>query len=289
MVSAPGRRAQVAYAKRRGLSKRRACALLDVARSGLDHESVRDKQDEPVIARMRELAAQYPRYGYRRIRIFMERDGFKMSVDRAHRLWKKAKLQVPRKRRRRIATGRPRPTAPTAQNHVWAIDFVFDRCADGKQLKCLTVVDEWTRECLAIDVAGSLHSRRVIEVLAKLISVHGAPAHLRSDNGPEFVGKAILKWLVDEKIGSALNDPGKPWQNGTNESFNGTFRDECLNLEYFRSRPEAVVVIEAFRRHYNEVRPHSSLGYLTPQQFKQKQSPKQSTCERASSTELMVH
>jgi putative transposase len=126
MVSAPGRRAQVAYAKKRGLSKRRACALLDVARSGLDHESIRDQQDAPVIARMRELAAQYPRYGYRRIRIFMERDGFTMSVDRAHRLWKKAKLQVPRKRRRRIATGRPRPTAPTAQNHVWAIDFVFD-------------------------------------------------------------------------------------------------------------------------------------------------------------------
>ena len=108
MVSAPGRRQQVAYAKKRGLSKRRACALLDVARSGLDHESVREKQDAPVVARMRELAAQYPRYGYRRIRIFMERDGFKMSIDRAHRLWKKAKLQVPRKRRRRIATGRPR-------------------------------------------------------------------------------------------------------------------------------------------------------------------------------------
>jgi len=288
MVSAPGRRAQVAYAKRRGLSKRRACALLDIARSGLDLDSLRDKQDAPVITKMRELAAQYPRYGYRRIRIFMEREGFAMSVDRAHRLWKKAQLQVPKKRRRRIATGRPRPTAPTAQNHVWAIDFVFDRCADGKQLKCLTVVDEWTRECLAIDVAGSLRSRRVIEVLAKLVSIHGAPKHLRSDNGPEFVGKAILKWLVDEQIGSALNDPGKPWQNGTNESFNGTLRDECLNLEYFRGRPEAVVVIETWRRHYNEVRPHSSLGYLTPQQFKQKQSPKQSTCERASSTELLV-
>jgi putative transposase len=290
MVSAPGRRAQVAYAKRRGLSKRRACALLDVARSGLDHESIRDKQDAPVIVRMRELAAEYPRYGYRRIRIFLARDGFKMSVDRAHRLWKKAKLQVPRKRsRRRIATGRPRPKAPTAPNHVWAIDFVFDTCADGKQLKCLTIVDEWTRECLAIDVAGSIRSRRVIEVLSRLVSVHGAPTHLRSDNGPEFVSKAILKWLLDEKIGAAFIDPGKPWQNGTDESFNGKLRDECLSLEWFRSRPEAVVVIETGRRHYNEVRPHSSLDYLTPHQFKQKQSSKQSTCERASSTELMVH
>jgi putative transposase len=206
MVSAPGRRQQVAYAKKRGLSKRRACALLDVARSGLDHESIRDRQDAPVIARMRELAAQYPRYGYRRIRIFMERDGFKMSIDRAHRLWKKAQLQVPKKRRRRIATGRPRPTAPTAKNHVWAIDFVFDTCADGRQLKCLTVVDEWTRESLAIDVAGSIRARRVVDVLSRLVSVHGAPAYVRSDNGPEFVSKALLKWIVDENIGSVLSD-----------------------------------------------------------------------------------
>jgi len=289
MVSAHGRRRQVAYAKRRGVSKRRACALLGVARSGLEHESIRDQQDAPVIARMRELAAQYPRYGYRRIRIFMERDGHKMSVDRAHRLWKKAKLQVPKKHRRRIATGRPRPTPPTAQNHVWAIDFVFDACADGKQLKCLTVIDEWTRESLAIDVAGSIRSRRVVEVLSRLISVHGAPSYLRSDNGPEFVSKAILKWVLDERIGTAFIDPGKPWQNGTNESFNDKFREECLSLEWFRSRAEAVVLIESWRRHYNEVRPHSSLGYLTPHEFKQKQSPRQSTCERASSTELMVH
>ena len=179
---------------------------------------------------------------------------------------KKAKLQVPRKRgRRRIATGRPRPTPPTARNHVWAIDFVFDTCADGRQLKCLTVIDEWTRECLAIDVAGSIRSRRVVDVLAKLVSVHGAPKYLRSDNGPEFVSKAILKWLLDEKIDTAFNDPGKPWQNGADESFNGKLRDECLSLEWFRSRPEAIAVIESWRVNYNEVRPHSSLGYLTPE------------------------
>jgi putative transposase len=252
--------------------------------------SKREAKDAPVIAVMRELAAQYPRYGYRRIRIFLERRGFAMSVDRAHRLWKKAKLQVPRKRsRRRIATGRPRPTAPTSRNHVWAIDFVFDTCADGRQLKCLTVVDEWTRECLAIDVAGAIRSRRVVEVLSRLVSVHGAPRHVRSDNGPEFVSKAILRWLVDENIGTAFIDPGKPWQNGTDESFNGKLRDECLSLEWFRSRREAVAVIESWRLHYNDVRPHSSLGYLTPNQFKQKQSPEQATCERSSSTELVVH
>jgi putative transposase len=218
---------------------------------------------------MRELSAQYPRYGYRFIKIFLGREGHRMSADRAYRLWRTAKLQVPRKRpRKRIATGRPRPLPPTAQNDVWAIDFVFDHCADGRQIKCLTVVDEWTCECLAIDVAGSIRSRRVVDVLAKLISVHGAPRHLRSDNGPEFVSKAILNWVTEENIETAFIDPGKPWQNGANESFNGRFRDECLSLEWFRSRPEARLVIEAWRRHYNDVRPHSSLEYLTPSEFK---------------------
>jgi len=152
---------------------------------------------------------------------------------------------------------------------MWAYDFVFDACANGQQLKCLTVIDEFTREALAIDVAGSIRSNRVIEVLAKLISVHGAPRYLRSDNGSEFLSRAILRWLAHEKIETALIDPGKPWQNGTNESFNGKFRDECLSMEWFRNRVDAKIVIENWRRHYNEVRPHSSLGNLTPTEFKQ--------------------
>jgi putative transposase len=151
---------------------------------------------------------------------------------------------------------------------MWAYDFVFDACANGQQLKCLTVIDEFTREALAIDVAGSIRSTRVKEVLAKLISVHGAPRYLRSDNGSEFLSRAILKWLAAENIETALIDPGKPWQNGTNESFNGKFRDECLSMEWFRNRVDAKIVIENWRRHYNEVRPHSSLGKLTPAQFK---------------------
>ncbi len=217
---------------------------------------------------MRELARQYPRYGYRRIQVFLARRGFEMSPERAYRLWRQAGLQVPRRRaRRRIATGRPRPTPPTAANHVWAYDFVFDRCANAQQLKCLTIVDEWTRECLAIEVAGSIRSRHVIDVLARLISVHGVPRYLRSDNCPEFVSRAILKWLHKSNIETAAIDPGKPWQNGTNESFNDTFRDECLSLEWFRSRKEAEVLIGVWRRHYNEVRPHSSLGNLTPKEF----------------------
>ena len=187
-----------------------------------------------------------------------------------HRLWKAAALQVPRKRRRRrVATGRPRPLPPTAANDVWAYDFVFDTCANGQVLKCLTVVDEWTRACLAIDVAGSIRSGRVIEVLSRLVSVHGAPRYLRSDNGPEFVSRAILRWLLISGIETACIDPGKPWQNGLDESFNGKFRDECLTLEWFRTRPEAMAVVESWRRHYNDVRPHSSLNQLTPAEFKE--------------------
>ena len=137
-------------------------------------------------------------------------------------------------------------------------------------VKCLTVVDEYTRECLAIDVAGSIRSNRVIEVLSQLISTRGAPQTLRSDNGPEFVSRALLRWALKNELGMALIDPGKPWQNGTAESFNGKFRDECLSMEWFRVRQEAKVVIESWREHYNHVRPHSSLENMTPIEFKQK-------------------
>jgi putative transposase len=267
-VSVPARRRQVAYGRERGLSVRRACTLFKVARSALSYQSRKLGKDAPVIERMKELALQYPRYGYRRIRIFLGRDGHRMSPGRAYRLWQAAGLQVPCKRpRKRVAAGRPRPQAPSGPNQVWSYDFVFDRCANGQQLKCLTVTDEFTKEGLAIDVDGRIRSPRVIEVLARLISERGAPAFLRSDNGPEFVSKAILSWLVAQGISTALIEPGKPWQNGVTESFNGKFRDECLSLEWFRSRTEAKIIIETWRRHYNEVRPHSSLGYLTPNEF----------------------
>ena len=135
-------------------------------------------------------------------------------------------------------------------------------------LKCLTIVDEWTRECLAIDVAGGIRSGRVIEVLSRLVSLHGTPRYLRSDNGPEFVAAAILRWLQKATINIGLIDPGKPWRNATDESFNGKLRDECLSVQWFRNRIDARVSIEQWRRHYNDVRPHSSLGYLTPAEYK---------------------
>jgi putative transposase len=274
MVSAPVRRRQVEFLHHHGLSVRRACALMSVSRSALRYQSRLATRDVPVVEAMRELSAQYPRYGYRRIQVFLARRGHVMCADRVHRLWRLHGFQVPKKRpRRRIAVSRPRPLAPGGAGEVWAYDFVFDACANGQQLKCLTIVDEFTKECLAIDVAGSIRSARVIEVLAMLVSVHGAPKYLRSDNGPEFVANKVLRWLtLEAKIDTAHIDPGKPWQNGLNESFNGKFRDECLSMEWFKNRMDAKMVIESWRQHYNEVRPHSSLGQLTPFEFKKQLS-----------------
>jgi putative transposase len=269
MVSAPARRDQARYAIERGLTHRWACALMQVSRSTMGYELKMPGKDAPVVAAMARLSGSYPRYGARRIRIFLRREGLEVGVGRCSRLWSQAGLQLPKKRRRRrVAGSRPRPHAPAALNSVWSYDFVFDACADGKQLKCLTVVDEFSKEALAIDVAGSIRSKRVIDVLSRLISIRGAPRNLRSDNGPEFVSTALLKWVLEEGIESALIDPGKPWQNGTNESFNGKFRDECLAMEWFRNRVEAKVVIEDWRVHYNDVRPHSSINYQTPNEFR---------------------
>jgi putative transposase len=268
-VSSQVLRDQVYFAIARGHPKRRACELIGMARSTLRYQPRLPARDAVPLAAMRRLAYQYPRYGYRRIRIFLQREGHAMSWQRAHRLWQSAGLQLSRRRpRRRLAGSRPRPLPPTGPNTVWAYDFVFDACANGQVIKCLTVIDEFTRECLAIDVAGSIRSRRVVEILCKLISERGAPKILRSDNGPEFVSRHILQWIVDSKIEVALIEPGKPWQNGADESFNGKLRDECLSLEWFRSRLEARVIIEQWRRHYNEVRPHSSLAYRTPAEFR---------------------
>lgn len=268
MVSPQARRDQLKVARARGMSTRKACALFRVPRSSLSRSRALDKKDAPLMDKMAELSAQHPRYGYRRIRVLLERAGCAMSPEKALRLWRKASLLVPRKRpRRRVPGSQARPLPSTTPNHVWAWDFVHDACANGQVLKCLTVVDEFTRECLAIDVGGSIRSGRVIEVLARLVAARGAPAHLRSDNGPEFIAQALRDWLVVEGIATAYSDLGKPWQNGVNESFNGKFRDECLDAEWFPTRREAVVVIEAFRRAYNDERPHSSLGYLTPSEF----------------------
>jgi len=269
MVSAQARLAQARYALHRGVSQRRACALMEVSRSGLYYTLRIPVKDAPVIDAMRRLSEQYPRFGSRRIRIFLEREGIRIGQERCARLWGQAGLQVPtkKKRHRAMTPAQPRTCLPTAKNTVWSYDFVYDACANGQILKCLTIVDEYTRECLAIDVAASIRSERVIEVLSNLLKIHGLPQYLRSDNGPEFVSAKLLQWAMDKKLKMKRIEPGKPWPNGINESFNGKFRDECLSIEWFRNRLEAKVIIESWRCHYNKIRPHSSLNYLTPHQF----------------------
>ncbi len=265
MVSAQARREQVGYARDRRLSCRRACALFQVPRSTLGYASRREARDEPVLERIRALAKKHPRYGYRRIWALLTRGGLHLNAKRVHRLWKKAGLALPRRRpRKRIRRDTPRPIEATEPNVVWAYDFVFDSCRNGEVLKCLTVVDEGGRDCLAIDVAARIRSGRVIEVLEGLISQYGVPQYLRSDNGPEFVAQAVQDWLGEKGVTTAYIEPGKPWQNGLNESFNSRFRDECLNTEWFHDRREAIAVIADFRDEYNRDRPHSSLAYQTP-------------------------
>lgn len=267
MVSVQARVEQVSYAMNKGVSQRRACTLLWVSRSMLYYQLKQPVKNKTIIEAMKRLSARYPRFGYRRIHVLLQREGIRIGKHRCARLWSLEGLQVPKKRRRRTKSQHVRPLVPISKNGVWSYDFVYDACANGQKLKCLTVIDEYTRECLAIDVAGSIRSARLIEVLSRLMSIHGAPRYLRSDNGPEFVSHALLKWTREESLGLALIDPGKPWQNGTNESFNGKFRDECLSMEWFRNRLEAKMVIEDWRIHYNTVRPHSSLNYLTPSYF----------------------
>ena len=208
VVSAPARRALVPCMVERGISQRRACALLGIARSALRYEARLPVKDAAVTDRMKHHAARHPRFGYRRIHVYLKREGYTLGVDRMHRLWRQAKLQVPvRRPRRRIAGSRPRPLPATGPNQVWAYDFVHDTCANGQSLKCLVVTDEWTHEALAIDVQGTLRSTRVIEVLSRLVSEHGAPCHLRSDNGPEFVSRAVQAWLRQSGIETALIEP----------------------------------------------------------------------------------
>lgn len=268
MVGVQARREQAMYAIDRGLSHRKACTLLSISRSSLTYTPRMPVKDEVVVQAMQKLSGQYPRFGYRRIKILLSREGFSMSMARCARIWSQAGLQVPKKKRRRISRDISQPMKAMPPNAVWSYDFVHDACANGQKLKCLTVIDEYTRECLAIEVANAIRSEQVIDVLIRLMSIHGMPLCLRSDNGPEFVSTALLKWVNEESLALLLIEPGKPWQNGTNESFNGKFRDECLSAEWFRNRMEAKVIIEDWRNHYNTVRPHSSLGYKTPIEFK---------------------
>jgi putative transposase len=217
---------------------------------------------------LRTEAKRHPRYGYRRIWVTLWREQ-PISPKRVYRVWREQGLCLPRRRpkKRRRAEGAV-PCQATHPNHVWTYDFIHDACINGRKLKVLSVVDEFTRECLALATATSLPGREVIVVLQRLSAEHGAPEFIRSDNGPEFIAKSVKRWLATAGAQTIYIDPGSPWQNGFVESFHGKLRDECLNMEAFANLAEAKVIIEAWRHEYNSERPHSSLSYLTPLQFK---------------------
>lgn len=250
-----------------GLSIPRACLLVGLPRSTFLYVA-KPEDDTDVLTRIRELAARYPRYGYRRISVLLRRTTV-VNEKRVRRLWREHQLQVRRlARRRRSRAARPTRLEAAYPGHIWAYDFVEDALADGTTLRILTVMDEFTREGLALDVALTTSAEGVIGVLAALVAQHGAPDNLRSDNGAEFVAIAVQGWLAQAGVQTLYIDPGKPWQNGKEERFNGTVRDECLNMHLFHSVAEACVRLAAFRHQYNTERPHSRLGYLTPLAFK---------------------
>ena len=217
---------------------------------------------------MHQLSEDNPRAGYRMITSLLRREGWLVNQKRVHRLWKQAGLQVPKKQRKRRRLGtsdngcvRLKASYP---GHVWSVDFLFDTTEDGRQLKFMPVLDEYTRECLVIDVSRSITSARLIRELTRLFLEHGPPANLRSDNGPEFIAEALKRFLAEQGVETRYIEPGAPWQNGYIESFNATLRDELLDRELFATLLEAKVLSEQYRRRYNEHRPHSSLDYQTP-------------------------
>ena len=256
----------VQFLVKRGLSVQRACSLVQLHRSTFRYVAQPD-DDAALVAHMHELAARYPRYGYRRIGALVRRNR-PVNQKRIRRLWRLHRLQV-RRLARRQARRRPRLERFQAAypGHIWAYDFVEDALANGTIIRILTVMDEFTREGLALDVALTTSAERVIGVLTALVAQHGPPAYLRSDNGAEFVATAVQLWLAQAGVTTLYIDPGKPWQNGKEERFNGTVRDECLNRHLFSSLAEASVWLNAFRQEYNTERPHSQLAYLTPAAF----------------------
>lgn len=245
----------------------RACGLIGISRSLYRYESKRPN-DEVLIERLTALAGQKRRYGYRRLHVLLCREGWRINHKRTYRVYHAAGLMVRRRKRKRIAgIERLSKVIALAPNQSWSMDFVSDGFVDGRRLRCLNIVDDFTKECLAIEVDSSLPGRRVVEVLERLAESRGLPISVTVDNGPEFVSKVLDEWAYRRQLQLRFIEPGKPQQNAYIESFNGKFRDECLNEHWFLSMRHARQVIADWRQEYNGERPHSSLGYLTPNSF----------------------
>lgn len=270
MVSPSARRRAAQYLiEGKKCSTNRACQALGLARSTFYRKAMVNKAAIGLERRIKALSRKYPRYGYRMITQLLRAEGWQVNRKRVQRVRRREGLQVVRKSRksRRKRQGKAERVRAQRPNQVWSYDFIHDRLENGAGLKMLTVLDEFTRECLGILVARSITAMGVTGFLEELMFKRRAPENVRSDNGPEFVAEVIKQWAVGQSIQTNYIERGSPWENGHVESFHGKFRDECLNREVFGNLLEAKVLIEAWRQQYNNQRPHSSLGYQTPREF----------------------
>ena len=272
MVSPEAKRTAVAQMQQvHGASERRACELIGQARS-TQRYTAKAKADEGLRKRIAELAAARPRFGYRRLTALLKREGVPVWHGRVHRITKELRLQVPRRKRKRLARSQPASNEITGPNQRWGMDFVSDSLANGRSFRALAIVDHYTRECPIIEVDLSLPGARVLRALEQLAEERGLPAAIRVDHGPEFVCEAVRRWCERKKVQLDYIQPGKPMQNGHVESFNGKFRDECLNTHWFTTLRQARSIVENWRIDYNQIRPHSALGYATPGEFAKQNS-----------------
>lgn len=255
-----------------GVSERRACRVMGQPRSSQRHTSTKAGKDGAFLERIVALSRDNPRYGYRRTWALLRREGWKVNKKRVQRLWREAGLKVPQKqhkRRRLLGSGENGVTRRRAQypNHVWSYDFAMDGTEDGRRLKVMPVVDEYSRECLALEMERSITAEDVVTTLARLFAQRGEPDYIRSDNGPEFIAEAVKEWLANSGVKTLYIEPGAPWENAYAETFISRMRDELLDREVFANVAEAKVLAEDYRDHYNRHRPHGALGYLTPAEF----------------------
>ena len=250
------------------VSERRACKVLGQCRATQQYNLFSSDREERLVARIVELATQYGRYGYRRITALLNREGWQVNHKRVERIWRKEGLKVPQRQPKRgrlwLNEGSCIRLRPEYRDHVWSYDIMLARTSDGRPFRILTIIDEYTRECLAILVSRHISSADVIDKLFHLLIFRGIPKHIRSDNGPEFTAKVIRGWLNRLGVKTLFIEPGSPWENGYIESFNGKLRDELLNREWFSTLFEAKILTEEWRKEYNQFRPHSALGYRPP-------------------------
>lgn len=269
------------------VSERRACRVVEQPRSSQRHIPTKACGDTALVQRIVTLSRENPRYGYRRVCALLRREGWVVNKKRVQRLWREAGLSVPATQQKRRRPGSSHNSCARRRaeynGHVWSYDFAMDSTEDGRRMKIMPIIDEYSRECLSIDVERSITSGEVVATLERLFSERGAPSFIRSDNGPEFVARALKSWLAAAGVGTLYIEPGSPWENAYSETFISRMRDELLNREVFANLKEAQVLAGDYREHYNNHRPHGALGYLTPAEFAAREVEQLESVQRLSS------